>query len=1076
MKKVSNRAYIFQKILDYLGVVCLGVLLLFLWQLYRGPIEVPFLKPYIMQALNQDSSEAEISVSSVSIELVRSLQPIKIVAKDIKYKRNDESINIKAPRTTVSFSLKALLRGVIAPSSIIVENPVVYLFSNYGIQKTHENEIGKQKLSYYSKIIEEFLERFTDEEYTYIESYINHVKIIGGELEFHEVDLGRKWILTDLNYNFERHFLDISTDVNALVNLQESMASIGIEAKYKTLQKKLALDVYVSDVILDNLLEAILGKHPLQEIYQVNLPVSGRISTVIDIKKILEEEDDIIKLADTALDQIKIQFEGGQGNIIFDNNPDNQYKIDSFLLEGDISSDMDQISIQGASFDLGGQKAILGFDISGFKNYFLEQSLKDLKMKLSASVKEMEVDKLYDYWPKYIATPGWDWCNSSMHDGTFHNAEFIFDFGVNPKTGEFGFLDLNGTAQARGVSIDYLTGMPKVINGVATAVFSNHNIKITTTSGETDGVKLIGGYVDLYDLDKEDNFAKISLEMESSIADALRVIDHEPLKYTSEMGLNPDIIGGMAKTKLDLDFEMKQNLTPAEVKVKVSSDITDFKMDNVLQDKGITADNLKLSLDNKGLLVQGKAFIEDTPITLSWKENFMSKEYRSRYDIGFKFDDELEKKLGLDVSVLNPPYVIGYADMNAEITIFNEQRTNILMTGNLNPMAIDFSFLGFQKSKGENGSIAAKIEIEDKQLKSISDLKLTNDKMVLNGSLGIDKKGKVNQIDIQSIKGEKTNAKAKIDLSYEPKTKVKVNISGQSYDLSPFFEKSENKLKEESKQKKHQIIKEEDDDELEKTIDADIFIAVNNLWTNPQMAITNFAGNAKLRNGIGIEEIHIVGNYNTSKKSMLKFDYIPRPNNEFYLDVDSNDAGATLKVLRLYDDMQDGNLKIEARRNKDKALIGHAKIRNFYIHNTPLVAKFLTVASFSGMLDLLKGDGIAFSHLDAPFEYRRKQLMLKKAKAFGNVLGITANGTYDRRYEELDIRGRVAPAYSLNMTLGKIPLVGSLLAGKDGTVFAADYYISGETKDAEIEINPLSALSPNSLKETISSLFGDMNE
>ena len=77
MKKVSNKAYIFQKIIDYLGVVFLGILLLFIWQLYRGPIEVPFLKPYIMQALNNDTSEAEISVDKVSIELVRSLQPIK---------------------------------------------------------------------------------------------------------------------------------------------------------------------------------------------------------------------------------------------------------------------------------------------------------------------------------------------------------------------------------------------------------------------------------------------------------------------------------------------------------------------------------------------------------------------------------------------------------------------------------------------------------------------------------------------------------------------------------------------------------------------------------------------------------------------------------------------------------------------------------------------------------------------------------------------------------------------------------------------------------------------------------------
>lgn len=265
----------------------------------------------------------------------------------------------------------------------------------------------------------------------------------------------------------------------------------------------------------------------------------------------------------------------------------------------------------------------------------------------------------------------------------------------------------------------------------------------------------------------------------------------------------------------------------------------------------------------------------------------------------------------------------------------------------------------------------------------------------------------------------------------------------------------------------------DEDDELEKTPDTDIFIAVNSLWTNPHVPMTNFAGSAKLLNGVGIQEIHMIGNFNNNKQKTFKFDYVPRPNNEYLLAVDSNDAGATLKVLRVYDNMRHGNIQIEARRNPQKEFIGHAKIRNFSIYNTPVIAKLFTVASFSGMVDLLMGEGMTFSHFDAPFEYKRSQLTLKDAKAFGDVVGITAKGTYDRRFDEVDFHGMIAPAYSLNTMLGKIPVVGSLLAGKDGTVFAADYSISGDLEDAEIDINPLSALSPSSLKEKLNSLFGN---
>ena len=79
-------------------------------------------------------------------------------------------------------------------------------------------------------------------------------------------------------------------------------------------------------------------------------------------------------------------------------------------------------------------------------------------------------------------------------------------------------------------------------------------------------------------------------------------------------------------------------------------------------------------------------------------------------------------------------------------------------------------------------------------------------------------------------------------------------------------------------------------------------------------------------------------------------------------------------------------------------------------------------------------------------------------------------------YNELNVKGLFAPAYSLNTLLGKIPLVGNLLSGKDGTVFAANYEITGNINDPKISYNPLSALSPNSLKEMFSSIFGKNDE
>ncbi|MBR6327690.1 MAG: AsmA-like C-terminal domain-containing protein, partial [Alphaproteobacteria bacterium] len=84
-------------------------------------------------------------------------------------------------------------------------------------------------------------------------------------------------------------------------------------------------------------------------------------------------------------------------------------------------------------------------------------------------------------------------------------------------------------------------------------------------------------------------------------------------------------------------------------------------------------------------------------------------------------------------------------------------------------------------------------------------------------------------------------------------------------------------------------------------------------------------------------------------------------------------------------------------------------------------------------------------------------------------IGLTATGSVNRINEDINIQGVVSPAYGLNSLMGKIPLIGKFLAGKDGTVFAVDYTITDTISAPNVEIYPLSLPSPNSVKE----LFAD---
>ena len=646
MKKVSNKLYLTRRILDYTGVIFLLLLLIFIWQLYKGPIAVPFLQPYIVKALNHDNGEYQVTVESVNLELVRSIRPIKIIANNVVYRKNDETFVVNAPRTFVSFSIKALLRGVVAPSSIEVKDPSVYIFTTYGVKdKNKKDEVSKKKLEYYFDEFEDFIEKFNSEDNTYPESYINDIRVKNAEVEFHEVDLGRKWILSDVNYSFERNLMNIETEVNALLNVQDKSIPIGLEAEYRPISNKIGLQVYFSDLIPYAVMDNLLNDERIPGLYKINLPVSGKIGGMVNIAEVMKNKEDIIKSLDTAVEKLNFQVEGGSGNILFEDNEDSAYKISSFLLEGTIAGGLNRLNIKDADFDLGGQKTKLSFSAEGMKKLLLEGSLQDLKLTLQAKVDNMKFDDLSKYWPKYIATPAWEWCKDSIYGGEIKNADFSFDFAYDKKKQAFAFDKLSGVGDIEDSNLNYLTGMPDLKNLYGRAEFSNDTIKINVDKGVSEEVFLTGGFVKLYDLNKYDNFAEIDLVMSSSITDALKMIDHPPLGYTSDLGLDPSAIKGDTETELKLNFELKNDLKPEEVKVEVKSNLLNVEIPDVIKGKALTAEELKLLVTNEGMSVIGEAKLEDIPIALVWDENFNNKDYKSKYKISFKLNEETKKKV-----------------------------------------------------------------------------------------------------------------------------------------------------------------------------------------------------------------------------------------------------------------------------------------------------------------------------------------------------------------------------------------------------------------------------------------------
>ncbi|MBE6467133.1 MAG: DUF3971 domain-containing protein [Alphaproteobacteria bacterium] len=1083
MKKISNRNYAIRKIADFAGVIILVGLLLFIWQLYRGSIAIPFLKPYIIKALNHDDTDYQVTIDGVYLELVRSVQPLRIIAGNVVYKK-ENAITINAPKVALSFSIKALLRGIIAPSRIDIDQPKIYIYNKYGLQKESEtkDEINQKKLEYYYDVAALFWERFNSEDNIYPESYINDINITNADVELLEVDFGKKWQFSDVNYHFNRGMTKLKTEINALMPFSQSTSSLGLNVEYNYKTSQAELGFYFSDLIPAELLNIITPNEASKEFNNINIPLHGNIKTTFNFNDLSQYKSNIIENSSKIIDKIIFELNGEKGTIKFANDENYAYDISGLILKGELNGDLEHIKITDASLNLDNQTATLGLNIDGLKDWLVNSNKEKLKISLTAKVPELETDKLSRFWPKYFGEKAWTWCKESLFGGMIKNGDFEFNFAYDKNSKALAFDNLKGIADIEDGNIIYINTMPKVSNIYGKAHFSERNIRIDLNKAKSDDVVLNHGYVDLYDLNKEDNFIKLELNATGTISDILKLIDHEPLKYTSDLGINPEIIKGSATADLMLAFELRQDLDPKNIEVGVNAQLNDVIIKDVIKGKSFEAKTIGFNLNNEEMNISGVANIDGLPLNLVWNEKFEAKNYQRRYQISFSFDEELKQKLGLDTAILSQPYIKGSIPTKAIITVYPDNKTIIDVHGNLTDTEIDYGFLGFEKKSKTKGEITAQINVNGSQISSIPSFTLSKPEFKLNGEVTFDNQGNINVIDIKNIKGPKTNAKAKIDFTNQKNDAIKIIVSGSTYDLSDFFARDEDDVEENRKRRaemKEKGYKDDEDENIwENTPNTNINIAVDKLWTNDKVSIRNFAGSAKILNKIGVDEMHLVGDFKPNKKTpdkklYLKLDYTPRPNGEYLLNVESNDAGKTLRFLRVYDYVRGGNLSINGKRRADKKFIGHAKVRDFNVVKTNVFAKLLTLASFTGIVDMLSGDGIAFTHLDAPFEYKNSKFILKEAKAFGNVIGISLNGAYNAKYQEFDIRGLVAPAYGLNTFLGKIPLVGTLLSGKDGTIFAVNYQIAGNIDEPVIDINPLSLLSPNSVKDLWEENFGE---
>ena len=154
----------------------------------------------------------------------------------------------------------------------------------------------------------------------------------------------------------------------------------------------------------------------------------------------------------------------------------------------------------------------------------------------------------------------------------------------------------------------------------------------------------------------------------------------------------------------------------------------------------------------------------------------------------------------------------------------------------------------------------------------------------------------------------------------------------------------------------------------------------------------------------------------------------------------------------------------------DRPLEGTARITDFRLIRTPFLVRLLSIATLTGFIDVLTGEGFLFNLFESKFVKTAGILTARDGRAAGPSLGFTGDGWIDLDHSRIDMQGSIVPAYLLNNLIGNIPLIGNLLLGGKGQgIFAVLYHATGALGEPDLAVNPLSMLTPGFLRRLFQS-------
>ena len=482
-----------------------------------------------------------------------------------------------------------------------------------------------------------------------------------------------------------------------------------------------------------------------------------------------------------------------------------------------------------------------------------------------------------------------------------------------------------------------------------------------------------------------------------------------------------------------MNFTLLEDLKMENIDYTVHSVITNFNYADVVPKTSLTNGHFTMDFKDKAMRVEGGGALNGIDSKIAYITN--SKENRkvdAEISISNTLNAEDMPKLGFP----KLPNATGPIVMNYHMT----EKTNlreVAIALNAKDATFFFPAIGFNKPAKEALDITLNLAAKGEEALTLKSFEAKGTNLKASGTSDFDNKGNLKEILFETLTFGQNDTQLKIS---HQDNKYLFQIAAQTLNMEPLIRYYGNSTK---------------DDSGDNTLFTLKGTSRTMLMANGEK-FTNVAGDLTC-----LTKKCTAANLSakTTDNGNLTISLIPGAK-ESVFSMNTENAGAVLRALDIMKDIRGGMLTSRATadaKTPDAPFTGNVAIKDFRIVGTPVLARLLTIGSFSGILDTLNGNGIAFTKLDGRYTYGNHTYQLNDFKLYGSAIGILVNGYINLKDSLIKLSGTLIPAYGLNNAIGQVPIVGNLL-GKG--VLATSFTVEGKLDNPKTEVYPLSALAP----------------